>query len=483
MPSNDPPLPDTKLELDSTQLRQLVEEAMAQITAHLDSLPAQVVWNSEGAGELARSVIEPAPENGVPAEGLFRDIFERLLAVTYNTASPGYLAYIPGGGLPHAAVADLISGVINRYVGVWIAAPALAQIENTVVEWFREMIGYPEGSGGFLTTGGSLANWSALVTARRCRLPDDFLSATIYTSNQAHHSIAKAAMLAGFPAGRVRSIGTDSRYRVRVDEIEQGIGRDRAAGLTPFAIVGHAGTVNSGAVDDLDALADLAEREGLWLHVDGAYGGFFMLCERGRRAMRGIERADSITLDPHKGLFLPYGTGCLLARRRDDLKRAHSLSGAYMPPMQQDPDFVDFCEISPELSRDFRGLRVWLPIKMTGLATFRHNLDEKLDLARWATEQLRGLPTTDGDELEIVAEPQLSIVAFRVVRPGLDEAALKELNEELRRRINAGRRVFLTPTDLDGRHVIRICVLHFRTHRERMEECVEAIRRGLIDLP
>lgn len=474
--------PDTKLELSGAELRQLVEEALEHLTAHLDSLPEQPAWTSDGAEAAARAVVEDVPEEGVPTDGLLRELFGRLVP-SFNTASPGYLAYIPGGGLPHAAVADLISGIINRYVGVWIAAPALAQLEATVVRWFLEMIGYGEESGGYLTTGGSLANWSALVTARRCRLGDDFRDATIYTSDQAHHSIAKAAMLAGFPESNVRSIGTDERYCVSLGDLEARIAEDRAAGRTPFALVGHAGTVNTGAVDDLDALADLAARESMWLHVDGAYGGFFMLTERGRAALHGIERADSITLDPHKGLFLPYGTGCLLVKRRDDLKTAHSISGAYMPPMQEDPEFVDFCEISPELSRDFRGLRIWLPVKAAGIGAFRRNLDEKLDLVRWATDELRALNDELDDELEIVAEPQLSIVAFRLKRDGLDETALRELNEELRTRINAGRRVFLTPTTLDGRYVIRICVLHFRTHRARMEECLDAIRGALVDLP
>ncbi|MEW6071172.1 MAG: aminotransferase class I/II-fold pyridoxal phosphate-dependent enzyme [Planctomycetota bacterium] len=473
------PVPDTSLELSGRELRRLVDLAMDRIAPHLDSLAAQPASHSEDGAAAARAVIEPLPEVGVAPEGILDELFERHLRTTYNTASPGCLAYIPGGGLPHAAVADLIADAVNRYVGVWIAAPALAQIEATVVRWFTGIVGYGAEAGGFLTTGGSLANWSALVTARRCRLPADFLRATIYTSSQAHHSIAKAAVLAGFPPESVREIDVDAEFRVRLDRLEEAIAGDRAAGRVPFALVGHAGTVNTGAVDDLAALADLAARENLWLHVDAAYGGFFLLTARDRAAMGGIERADSITLDPHKGLFLPYGTGCLLARRRADLERAFGTRGAYMPEMQRDPEFVDFCQISPELSRDFRGLRLWLPIKMHGIGPFRRNLDEKLDLARWAAAELHRLDAEIPDRLEIVAAPQLSILAFRLARPGLSEAELTALNERLRTRINAGKRVFLTPTTLDGRHVIRICVLHFRTHRDRMEECLAAIREGV----
>jgi len=473
---------DLSLELSGDRLRELVDEAMQRIAAHLDSLPDQPAWNSDGAAALARTVAEPMPEDGQPVAKILDYLFQELIPVTFNTASPGYLAFIPGGGVPHAAVADLISGAINRYVGVWIAAPGLAQIEATVVRWFCDIIGFPKEAGGFLTTGGSLANWSALVTARRCRLPDDFLSATIYTSNQAHHSVLRAATLAGFPEANVRLVEVDEQSRVCVNLLSDRITADRASGMTPFAIVGHAGTVNTGAVDDLDSLADLASHENLWLHVDAAYGGFFMLTDRGRRLLRGIERADSVTLDPHKGLFLPYGTGCLLTRDLEHLRRAHTIRADYMPALQEQAEFVDLCDISPELSRDFRGLRVWLPLKMHGVAPFRSNLDEKLDLAEWATQELRKISDEIDDELEIVAQPQLSILAFRLRREGLDEPALTKLNEEFLERINTTRRVYMTPTLLDDRYVIRICVLCFRTHLDRMQECMNEVRRALAEL-
>ena len=470
------------LELSGDEFRDLVDEAVKQISAHIDSLPDQPAWNSDNAAALARSVNEPLPERGQRASAILDDLFHRLLPVTYNTSSPGYLAFVPGGGIPHAAVADLIAGAINRFVGVWNAAPAFAEMESTVVRWFCDIVGYSQHAGGFLTTGGSLANWSALVTARRCRLPDDFLSAMIYASNQAHHSVVRAAALAGFPAANVRLVETDEQFRVRVDKLAEQVQADRRAGLRPFAIVGNAGTVHTGAVDDLDALADLAEREDLWLHVDAAYGGFFMLTQRGRQLMRGIHRADSMTLDPHKGLFLPYGTGCLLARELENLRRAHTIRADYLPPLQDDAEFVDFCAISPELSRDFRGLRIWLPFKMEGAASFRANLEEKLELAKWAADQLQALSEQIDDEIEIVAPPQLSIVAFRLRRAGLDNAALNLLNQELRDRINSTRRVFLTPTMLHGRYVIRICVLCFRTHLDRMRECMNEIRRALTEI-
>ena len=313
-----------------------------------------------------------------------------------------------------------------------------------------------------------------MVTARRERLPENFLKGTVYASDQAHHSVHKAAVLAGFPQENVREIPSNEHFEMRLDALRQRVNEDRVAGFEPFMVVASAGTTNTGAIDDLNAVADLAVQEKLWLHVDAAYGGFFVLTQRGHAAMRGIERADSVVLDPHKGLFLPYGVGSLLVREAAALRRAHTTLADYMPPMQDDAELIDFCEVSPELSRDFRGLRVWLPIKMYGIDTFRASLDEKLDLTEWAVDELRAIP-----HMEIVAEPRLSLAAFRLAPPGRGADDLNALNRRLLDAVNARRNVYLTATSLAGRFTLRICVLSFRTHRDRMEQCLRDIRESV----
>jgi len=462
---------ESPLELTGEQLRVLVNAAMDRIAPHIDSLPQQPAADVAGGVELARSLVEPLPRYGCSPNEVLDLIFDRLVPKSFNTAGPGYLAYIPGGGIPHSAVADMIADAVNRYVGVWVAAPGLAQLEANVVRWFCEIVGYGPDSRGFLTSGGSLANFSAVVAARRKLLPDDFLKGTIYASDQVHHSVQKAAMLAGFHAEATRMVGSDDLFRIRLDELERRIAEDRSENRTPFLVVGSAGTTNTGAVDNLWGLADLAEHHDMWFHVDGAYGGFFMLTERGSAVMQGIERSDSVVLDPHKGMFLPYGTGSLLVSDGTALMRSHTVNADYMPPMQDEEDLVDFCQISPELSRPFRGLAVWLPVKLLGIEPFTKSLDEKLDLARWAAEQLRSI-----DGIEIVAEPQLSIVAFRFSRPGLSSDALNELNRDFIARVNSLQRVYLTGTMLTNRFTMRICVLSFRTHMDRMEQCIADIR-------
>ncbi len=471
------PEADRQLELPAETMRSLIDQAMTRIVAHIESLPDQPVSDVAGGGDLARSLVEGMPEQGTPFSALLDLLFDRLVPKTFNTASPGYLAYIPGGGLFHTAVADLIADSVNRYTGVWMAAPALAQIEGNVLRWFADIVGYPRQARGILTTGGSMANFTALVTARRERLPDDFLGGTIYMSDQVHHSVVKAALLAGFSERNLRVLPCGAGFRMDVGALRSAIAGDRQKGRAPFLVVASAGTTNTGAVDDLEALADLAREENVWLHVDAAYGGFFMLTDRGRQAMRGLDRADSVTLDPHKALFLPYGTGSLLVRDGEALRRAHTVHAEYLPPMQEDPDLVDFCLYSPELSKSFRGLRVWLPLKMHGAGPFRSNLDEKLDLAWWAAQELRKLPG-----MRIVAEPQLSLVAFRYVSDGLGAPELNDLNRRLLDRINACQRVFLTSTMLGGDFVLRICVLSFRTHMDRMRAAMEDIRAAMSEL-
>ena len=463
--------------MSGAEFTAMVDAAMERIAAHVDSLPVQPSHHLEGAAALARALEEPLPERGSSLDELLHTLFNRAVPTSFNTAGPGYLAYIPGGGLLHSAVADLIADAVNRYTGVWLAAPGLVQLETNVLQWLAEIVGFPASALGVLTSGGSLANFSAVVTARVDRLPEDFLDGTMYVSDQAHHSVVKAATLAGFPQRNVRIVPSDERFRMRLDALGAAIAKDRRAGYRPFMVVASAGTTNTGAVDDLRGLADLAATEHLWYHVDAACGGFFALTERGRRVLAGMERADSVTLDPHKGLFLPYGTGSLLVRDGRLLRRAHATEGAYLPAMQDRTEFVDFCQVSPELSRPFRGLRLWLPLRLVGVGAFRDALDEKLDLARHVSRELdrmRGI--------EVIVEPELSIVVFRASGDGPDAEGTNALNRRLLDAVNRRGRVFLTGTTVGGRFLLRVCVLSFRTHRDRIEQCLEDIRAALTEV-
>jgi len=467
---------DRSLELTREEMVGMVSAATDRVVAHIESLPDQPAANAT-TDDTFEHLREPLPEEPTPFSELLDHVFEDAIPYSINGPHPGNLSYIPGGGLFHAAVADLVADATNRYVGAWTGAPALARIEGNVIEWFCEMVGYPDDAFGLLTSGGSIANLVATITARRERLPDSFLDGMIYTSDQAHHSVTKAALLAGFPRENVRVISTDESYRIELDALEAAIEADRDVGERPFLVVATAGTTNTGAVDDLQALAALAGRLDLWLHADAAYGGFFVLTDEGREQLGGLAQCDSITLDPHKGLFLPYGTGALLVRDGNALERAHSVSADYMSEHDLASGYVDFSQLGPELSRDFRGFRVWLPLRMHGVEPFRANLSEKLELSRWAANELRAV-----DHVELVADPQLSTLAFRVEPPGVTGESLDELNRAVVERINQYNRVHLSATTVDDRYTPRICVLSFRTHREHVERCVEDIERAIEDI-
>ena len=455
------------LEPTPDEMREMGEAALAYAIDFLRRRPAAPAVEFEDADEVARAHRERPPEIGGEFAPLL-ELVETIALKATDNAGPGFLAYIPGGGLFAASLADLLSTTIDRFVNLYGEAPVGATIENNVVRWLCELFDLPPESRGVLTTGGSLANLSAIVTARKAMLPEDFLSGTIYVSDQVHASVTKAAMLAGFPLRNVRKVTTTPELRLDLEALRRAIAEDRAAGLSPAILIASAGTTNTGAVDPLSACVEVAAAEGLWFHVDAAYGGFFRLTDRGRARFEGIERADSITLDPHKGMFLPYGTGALVVRDGSKLREGHHPgAAAYLQDLAHDSEVPNFAEHSAELSRDFRGLRVWFPLKLHGVSAFREALDEKLDLTVVLFEGLKAI-----DGLELPWEPELTVVPFRL-RDG-DDAANKRLLDA----INASKRVFLSSTVIDGTFTIRACILSHRTHRDRIDECLAIVRRA-----
>ena len=460
------PTPLRPLEPDRDRLEDMTRAVVRLVLDHVSTLDTRAAHDLDGVEALRASFREGVPETGRPLDDVLASL-EGAIAKSYNTAGPGYLAYVPGGGVYASALADFIATATNRYVGVTAAAPVLAQIEETAVGWLCALMGLPEGSRGLLTSGGSLSNFSALVTAREERLGEDFRDGVIYLSEETHHCVPKAARLAGFPRASLRTLPTDGRFRLIPEALDLAVREDTAKGRRPCLVVVNVGTTNTGAVDPLPETLSVARRHGLWVHADAAYGGFFRLAPEGPALLRGIEQCDSITLDPHKGLFMPYGLGALLVRDGTALARAFRGTASYVQDVAGEGS-LGFADLSPELSRDFRGLRLWLPLVLHGVSAFRDQLGEKLSLARWAYETLR-----DDPRFELLDEPQLSIVAFRLRAP---EAAAERLGPELLRRVNARRRVFLSSTRVRGRYALRICVLSFRTHEDRVRDAVLALQ-------
>lgn len=468
------------------QVGSFVLELLQQIPDR----PAQGMIG-EPAERLAAQLSVAIPER--PLEGGMTSalaIVARSMDAALETAGPGYLAYVPGGGLYAAGLADLIADVGNRFTGYSMTAPGWVRLESDVLRWLAEQFGYGPRSEGLLTSGSSLANFGALVSARHHHFGDsgDYSRALVYTSTQAHHSIAKALMLAGIPRANLRAVAVDELFRLDVDDLARTLAQDRHRGLRPFCVIAAAGTTNTGAIDPLGELADLCACEDLWLHVDGAYGGAFVLSPTGRARLTGIERADSICFDPHKGMFLPYGTGCLLVREGQRLAAAHAGSANYLRDlegMMPSPG-----TLGPELSRPFRGLRLWLPLMLHGAQAFRDALEEKLALAHRCVDGL-DRRIADGAPLELVARPQLSTVAFRLRRrEGEPLVEWNARNAALLAAINRRGRAFLSSTELpvsgagdrvEAAVTLRVCVVSFRTHRERIDALLEDIDLALAE--
>jgi aromatic-L-amino-acid decarboxylase len=384
-----------------------------------------------------------------------------------TTASPRFMGYIPGGGLFHSAVGDFLAAASNKYSGFASAAPGAVRLENATSAWLAGVIGFPEGAAGTLTTGGSMANLTAIVAAREARDPDG--GGAVYLTKFAHHCIDKALHIAGRGRSPRRLIETDEAHRMRAGALASAIERDLAEGVRPWLVVASAGTVDTGAVDPLDEIAAICAKHGIWLHVDGAYGGLFMLCDEGRAVLGGIERADTVALDPHKTLFLPYGTGAVVARDSRHLTGAFSASADYIRPLGESEVGPSPADLSPELTRHFRALRLWLPLQIAGVAAFRAAQSEKIKLARYFHARLLEMKGW-----EVGAPPDLSVVAFRY-RPAQRDA--DAFNDRLLRRLQEEGRVFLSGTRIDGAPWLRCAILSFRTHLAHIDETIDILGR------
>ncbi|MBF0364517.1 MAG: aminotransferase class I/II-fold pyridoxal phosphate-dependent enzyme, partial [Oligoflexia bacterium] len=402
-------------------------------------------------------------------------LFNSYIPAAMNFPSPGYMGFIPSTGIYQAALGELIAKVANRHVGHGRPSPFLTQIESNVLRWFANIIGFPKTAQGIFTCGGSIANLTAVITARNSILTEDqsLSTATIYMSDQTHHSISKAALAAGIRSKNIKIIESDNGLKISIPLLKAAIEQDKKKRLTPFLIVGNAGTTNAGTVDPLEELSEISLSEKIWFHIDAAYGGFFALTKRGKEALKGIELADSVTMDPLKSLFLPLGVGSLLVRDGTFLHKSFDFNASYAPPLEYGDDstfdYWDPAHMSLELSRSFRGLSVWLPIKIHGISAFRSALDEKLDLA----SDVNTFFASSKEEWDVLYHPELSIT---VISAKAEDKTLEELNSINMRIIDEVKqlnRIYLSGAYIKGKYTIRICVLNLRTHKKHILQLFE----------
>lgn len=459
-----------KLEPNTVERAKIRDLVVGYTEQFLAELPVSKGYNNNQAPASTSIFDEAYADEGIDPNELISRTGLEVDVQGINPASGNHLGYVPGGGLYTSSLGDYWADITNRYAGIFYANPGAVRLENSLIRWLSELVGYGAESFGNLASGGSIANLIAIVTAREAYniVPANIEKHVVYCTDHAHHCIKKALKIAGLESSPIRYISMNHAGQMDIAELESTITLDTKSGLIPWLLIGSAGTTDLGAIDPLSAMADLAKDYQLWFHVDAAYGGFFLLVEDQQEKFEGIERSDSVVLDPHKGLFIPYGLGTVLVRDGNKMKSAFAVSASYLQDINDvlDPSPAD---VSPELTKHFRGLRLWLPLKIHGLGPFRAALSEKILLAQYFTEKLLGIP---GFELQL--SPELSIVAFRYVPEDLDP---NQFNQRLTQAIHEDGRVFLSTTTIDGVFVLRLAILVFRTHINTIDLCLEILEQ------
>ncbi|WP_120676198.1 pyridoxal phosphate-dependent decarboxylase family protein [Micromonospora musae] len=485
------PRADSALDPSAARIREMGTAAVEWAAAYHESIRDLPIAPRVSAAELNRRLAEPLPVDGRDFAELldvFRDV---IVPGSRHNGHPRFFGYVSAPGTAVAAVADLLASTLNANLPAWRSAPAPTELEHVTIGWIGEALGCDPGAGGLFTSGGSMANLTALAAARHRHCGDAVAihgagahpaPLRVYASTETHHSVHKAAALLGIGRANVREIPVDAGFRMDVDALVEAVEQDRAAGLEPFCVVANAGTVVTGAVDPLREVAAVARRYGLWMHVDAAYGGFARLAPSARPLFDGLAEADSIALDPHKWLYLPADCGCLIYRDPEAARAAFRLDADYTRVTQTEPaEAFAFWDYGPDLSRRFRALKVWMLLAHAGSRALGEAIEGNLDCARHLGELVDA-----SDEFELLAPVGLSIVCFRYLprtmrdepRSDADEQRLDRLNERIMVALQQGGSSYLSNASVAGRFALRGCVLNYRTTRRDMEILLDDVRRA-----
>ena len=464
------------LVLDVETMQALGHEVTNLIAGHLAGIRDQPVIASAPRSSLNPALMEPPPAGPEAFDSIISTLREYVFPWHAREPHPGFMAYVPSCPTFPALLGDWIATGFNFYAGVWPVAAGPNEIEMVVLEWIRSWLGMPRGSSGLLISGGSAANLTAAVAARHRALESggDISRLTVYTSEQAHSSVVRAAWVAGLDRGNVRTVDVDDLYRMRVDKLEERISEDVAAGFTPFLVVASGGTTNTGSVDPLHEIADVCVERNAWMHVDAAYAGFAILTDEGRKMLSGIERADSVTLDPHKWLFVPFECGCLMVKDPKTLEAGFRIWPEYLKDVEPGEEEINFADRGFQLTRYSRAMKIWMSVKYFGTDAIAAEIRAAMDRARL----LESLVQTSQD-FEVLCPAQFGIVCFRARPSGVEGAALDSLNERINSRVVAGGRFLISSTRLDGRFSLRMCTLGFRTAEADVRELFDALSEAL----
>lgn len=450
------PLPP--LSFSEPEMRRIMDKVSAMIVDHFTGLDTRPVTTPSTLPSLQAGLAEPLPMQPVPVDDLLEQVRTHVLEQMTHQDHPRNFAFVPGPSNFIGAVADALASAFNTFCGAWIGPSGSAQIEITTIEWLRELFEFPETAGGLFVSGGSMANMTCLAVARHEMLANNPFNATVYFSDQTHSSVAKGLKILGFQQYQLRKIPSDAHYRLPMEALKAKIAADRQQGLVPFCVVANAGTTNAGMVDPLHEIADFCAAEGLWMHVDGAYGGSAALSPSGRKVLDGLNRADSLSIDPHKWMFQPYEIGCALVRNRAHLKETFRVSAEYLKIIEESAEQPNFSDYGVQLTRGFRALKLWMSLKAFGIPAFRDAIESGIRNAETVEALLRKKP-----QWEIITPACLGVITFRYREEGLSEQELDQLNSRISTELIMGGYAMLSPTVMSGRLVLRMCTINPRT--------------------
>ncbi|CAM1362483.1 Glutamate or tyrosine decarboxylase [Tenacibaculum sediminilitoris] len=441
------------------------------IAEHWATLKQKKPVASASRKEMDSIFLQEAPNEGMPAEKVLDFVMDNVIPNSTVISHPKAYSFVPGPSNFISTMADSLATGFNIFSGGWMVSPAAAELEIVTMNWLLKMYNFPiEKGGGIFTSGGSMANLTALVTARRLKCGDDFSKAVIYLSDQAHSSNIKAIRVLGFKKEQIRILPTDLEFRISINKLKNAIAKDRLEGLQPFCYIASAGTTNTGTVDPLDEIADICEEESLWFHVDGAYGGAAILSKKGAKALRGIERADSLTVDPHKWFFQPYEIGCLLVKDASWLSGTFSEKPEYLRDIEGNESEINFYDYGIQLTRRFRALKFYMSIKTYGLDAFKDAVTYNIQLADDVEKMLR-----KSRNWEIISPATLAVINFRYNPIGLNlsEKEIDELNQKISQKIMDSREAFLVTTILNKQVVLRMCLINPKTTMEDIKQTLQ----------
>ena len=449
-------------------MRQLGTAAMEQLIERIDGLGDAAAWDGEFRQVLEDRLGSAPPENGQPADQVLDQVVRDVLPFAARLDHPRFFGFVPSSPTWPGVVAEFLTAGFNINTCTWLVSSGTSQLELTVVDWMRGWLGYPETAGGLLTSGGSAASVEALVAAREAAGHPE--RPVVYMSDRSHGALKRAAMIAGVRREHIRLVPSGDDFRIDVAELLRLIREDRANGLVPLAVCANAGTPSTGAIDPLPDMAEHCAREGIWLHVDAAYGGFALVTDAGRERLAGIERADSVGLDAHKWFFQPYEAGALLVRNAEHLEGAFAIGNDVLQDTVWGANHPNFADRGLQLSRTARALKIWMSVQTFGMAAFRAAVQNGLDLARRAEEYVAASPM-----LEPLAPVSLGIMCFRVNPGGRDEAALEEANRKVLAQVFWDDLAFLSSTSLKGTFALRLCILNHTTTWEDVRKTLDLV--------